>query len=141
MKIGFIGLGRMGKNMVLNLLDHKHIVVANNRSPKPIKEVARKGAIPAYSIEEFCQKLGKKKIVWIMIKAGKPVDAVIKSLLPFLSKGDLIIDGGNSFYKDSWHRGKMLNKKVSRYMHTICALWFVILLFKTRTHIVVVGCR
>jgi 6-phosphogluconate dehydrogenase len=116
MKIGFIGLGRMGKEMVLNMLDNKQQVVAHNRSPKPIKQVAKYGAIPAYSIEELCSKLGKKKIVWIMIKSGKPVDDTIKSLLPFLNKGDLIIDGGNSFYTDSVKRHKALAKKGIGYL-------------------------
>lgn len=111
MKIGFIGLGRMGMNMVLNLLDHKHIVVANNRSHKPIEKAAKAGAIPAYSLEEMISKLPSQKVVWLMVKSGKPVDDLITKLVPLMKKGDIIIDGGNSFYKDSQRRYKQLKKK------------------------------
>jgi 6-phosphogluconate dehydrogenase len=111
MKIGFIGLGRMGKNMVLNLLSKKHGVVVYNRSPQPIKEMERQGAIGAYNIEEFIKKLPEQKIIWIMISAGKPVDIVISNLLPYLKRGDIIIDGGNSYYKDSIRRNNELKKK------------------------------
>ena len=64
MKIGFIGLGRMGYNMVERLLKKKHSVIAYNRSPDKVKSIARKGAIPSYSLNELVNKLGKKKIVW-----------------------------------------------------------------------------
>lgn len=111
-KIGFIGLGRMGFNMVENLLDKKYEVIVYNRSPEPTKKISKKGAIPSYNIEEFLSKLPKKqKIIWLMITAGKPIDKTIKSLLPYLSKGDTIIDGGNSFYETSIKRHKELKKK------------------------------
>tara|TARA_Y100000034_G_C6814443_1_gene366268 strand:+ start:139 stop:1002 length:864 start_codon:yes stop_codon:yes gene_type:complete len=103
MKIGFIGLGRMGSNMVLNLKDHGHKVVGYNRTPKKIKGVEMAGSISEIG--------GKARIFWIMVKAGKPVDSIIKSLMPHLKKGDLIIDGGNSFYNDSIKRASMLRKK------------------------------
>lgn len=111
MKIGFIGLGRMGSNMVLNLLEKKHKVVIYNRSPQPTKKLAQKGAIPTYSMEELTNKLPKPRMVWLMIKAGKPIDDQIKKLLPYLSKGDIIIDGGNSYFKHSQKRHDMLKKK------------------------------
>ncbi len=110
-QIGFIGLGKMGENMVLNLLDKRWKVVVYNRSPEPVKQIARKGAIPSYTIEEFCKKLPKPKVIWLMITAGKAVDSIIKSLLPNLSKGDIIIDGGNSFYETSTKRGRDLKRK------------------------------
>jgi len=111
-KIGFIGLGKMGSNMVLNLLDKKYKVVVYNRSPWPTKKIAKKQAIPTCSIKEFVQKLNTKpKIIWLMITAGKPVENTIKSLLPYLKKGDIIIDGGNSFYDYSIKRAKQLKKK------------------------------
>jgi 6-phosphogluconate dehydrogenase len=115
MKIGFIGLGRMGHAMVCNLMDHKHKVVAYNRSPDKTKKVARKGAIPAYSLEEVVKKLPKKKVIWLMIKAGSPVDMVISQLIPLLKRGDIIIDGGNSWFKDSQRRYEMLKKKGIKY--------------------------
>jgi 6-phosphogluconate dehydrogenase len=111
MKLGFIGLGKMGHNMVLNLLDHKHKPVVLNRSPEPTKQLAKKGAIPSYSHEELSKLLPKQKIIWLMVPAGKPVDENIKQLLPHLSKGDIIIDGGNSFYKDSIKRYNLLKKR------------------------------
>ena len=111
-EIGFIGLGRMGSNMVMNLLDKKYKVTVYNRSPEPTKKLSRKGAKPSYSIEEFISKIKTKpKIIWMMITAGKPVDETIKKLLSHLKKGDIIIDGGNSFYENSMKRYKMLKKK------------------------------
>lgn len=114
MKIGFIGLGKMGFNLVLNLHDKKIPVVVYNRSPEPLKKIKKYGIETAFSIEELINKLPKQKIIWIMVTAGKPVDAVIKELLHYLKKDDLIIDGGNSFYKDSIRRYKYLkNKKIN----------------------------
>ena len=111
MKIGFIGLGRMGSNMVLNLLDNKHEVVVHNRSPEPIREMEKEGAVAAYSIEDLIENLDSQKIIWLMVTAGKPVDEMINKLIPHLSKGDLIIDGGNSYFEDSIIRAKLLAKK------------------------------
>ncbi|MGM5483458.1 MAG: phosphogluconate dehydrogenase (NAD(+)-dependent, decarboxylating) [Nanobdellota archaeon] len=110
MKIGFIGLGKMGKNMVYNLLDNGHEVVANNRSNKPIDEVSGKGAIPAYTISEMIQELPSKKVIWVMVPASVVGD-IIEKILPYLKKGDTVIDGGNSWYKDSIKRYEYLKKK------------------------------
>src|SRR3989344_5172366 len=98
MAIGFIGLGRMGFHMVERLLKHGMKVVAYNRSPEKTREIAKKGAIPAYGIEELVQKLPGKRIIWLMLPAGKPTDDMIRKLLPLLSKNDIIIDGANDFY-------------------------------------------
>src|SRR3989344_6145764 len=111
MKLGFIGLGRMGLNMVFNLVDNKHQVVAYNRSPDPITEAANHGAIPAHSLQELIDKLPSPKIVWIMIKSGQPVDDMIAQLVPLLQKGDIIIDGGNSYFENSKRRYAELKKK------------------------------
>ena len=111
MKIGFIGLGRMGFNIVLNLKDHKINVVAYNRSPEPVNEIKKKKVEVAYSVRELIGKLPKQKIIWVMVTAGKPVDDVIEEILPHLSKDDIVIDGGNSFYKDSVRRCNYLNSK------------------------------
>lgn len=111
MKLGFIGLGRMGTNMVMNLLDKKNRVVVYNRTPNRTKDLSKKGAIPSYDFKELLEKLPKQKVIWIMIKSGKPVDDVIKSLLPNLNKGDIVIDGGNSYFEDSQRRYKLLKKK------------------------------
>lgn len=111
MKIGFIGLGRMGYNMVLNLKDHKIDVVAYDRNPEHVREVKKKKIEGANSIQELIKKLPKQKIVWIMITAGSPVDSVIGQLLPHLNKNDIVIDGGNSFYKDSIRRYNSLKAR------------------------------
>mgnify|MGYP001610106827 CR=1 FL=1 len=111
MKLGFIGLGRMGFNMVLNLKDHKIPVVAYNRHPNPVKEIKKKKIEVAFSIEELMKKLPKQKVIWIMVTAGKPVDAVIEEILPYLKPNDIVIDGGNSFYKDSIRRYRYLKSK------------------------------
>ena len=103
MKIGFIGLGRMGSNMVLNLKDKEHKVIAYNRTPKKMK-----GVEMAKDLSELASDV---RIFWIMVKAGKAVDSVIKSLMSHLKKGDIVIDGGNSFYKYSIKRASTLKKK------------------------------
>ncbi|MAG73216.1 6-phosphogluconate dehydrogenase [archaeon] len=111
MKIGFIGLGRMGYNMVLRLLHKKHKVVAYNRSPKKVRGVARKGAEPAFSIEELVGKLGERKIIWLMLPAGKITDDTIKKVLRLVKKGDIIINGANSFYKNAERHDTWCTKK------------------------------
>ena len=111
MKIGFIGLGRMGFNIVLNLHYKKIGVVAYNRSREPVKEIRKHGVEAAFSVEELMKKLPGQKIIWIMVTAGKPVDLIIDELIPYLNANDIIIDGGNSFYKDSVRRYKKLKDK------------------------------
>jgi len=79
MKLGFVGLGRMGKNMVFNLLEKGYNVVAYNRSPEPVKEVVRKGAIGSSSIEEMIGKLGDgQKIIWLMVPSGRVTDLILE---------------------------------------------------------------
>lgn len=111
-KIGIIGLGRMGMGMSERLLKNKFKVVAYNRSSDKTKKIIKKGAIGAFSIEELIEKLGKgKKIIWMMLPAGKPTDEMIKKLLKILSKGDIIIDGANDFYKNAEKHAKLCKKK------------------------------
>ena len=112
MELGFIGLGRMGKNMVLRLLDGKHRIVAWDRDQGPVREVAAKGADAAATPAELVQKLrDRPRAVWIMVPAGDPTEQVIQELYPLLSPGDAIIDGGNSYYKDSVRRGAWLKER------------------------------
>ena len=111
MKIGFIGLGRMGKNIVLNLMDKGVKVVVFNRSPGPIEELVAQGAIGAGSYHDLVEQLDPPRIIWVMVAAGKPVDQVIfDGLLPFLTINDLIVEGGNSFFKDSVRRYTVLKE-------------------------------
>jgi 6-phosphogluconate dehydrogenase len=106
MKIGFVGLGKMGGNMVERLLLDGHEVVAFNRSPGSVAKAVEKGAVGAESLEDLVQKLPDRKIVWLMIPAGAPVDANIATLLPLLQKGDILIDGGNSYWRDTQKRAE-----------------------------------
>ncbi|TWP26589.1 decarboxylating 6-phosphogluconate dehydrogenase [Apibacter muscae] len=116
MKIGFIGLGKMGGKMVERLLNQDHEVVAYNLTQKEIDDVSKKGAIPANSVKDLVDKLEGRKLVWLMVPAGKPVDENIDELLTLLDQGDIIVDGGNSFWKDSIRRGKKLKEKGIYYL-------------------------
>ena len=111
MRLGMIGLGRMGGNMTRRLLGAKHEVVAFDRRADAVKELAVLGAIGAASLADVCSKLSAPRIVWIMVPAGKPVDDTIAQLLPQLSTGDIIIDGGNSNFHDTVRRGRELHAK------------------------------
>jgi 6-phosphogluconate dehydrogenase len=112
MELGFIGLGRMGKNMVLRLLGGKHRIVAWDRSPDPVREVAAKGAAAASTPAELVAKMSDSpRAIWIMVPSGDPTEQVIQELAPLLSPGDAIIDGGNSYYKDSVRRGAGLAER------------------------------
>ena len=110
MKIGFIGLGRMGYGMVERLLKHNFDVVAYNRSPQKVKQIAKKGAIPAYNLKELVDKLPKRKIIWLMLPAGKPTGSIVKKLIKILKKGDIIIDGANDFYQNAEKHNKWCKK-------------------------------
>jgi 6-phosphogluconate dehydrogenase len=111
MRIGFIGLGRMGANMVRRLLRNGHEVVAYNRTAEKTKEIAGEGAEAAFTIEELVGKLKKPRAVWIMVPAGDATEAQIEELLEHLEKGDTIIDGGNTNFHDDQRRHPELKKK------------------------------
>ncbi len=116
MLIGYIGLGKMGKNMVLRLLENNIEVVAWNRSPEPLKEVEAAGAIAAKDIQDLVQKLTSPKIVWLMLPAGEITDQYIDQVIELLKPGDLLIDGANSFYKDTLRRAEKIKAKKIRFM-------------------------
>jgi 6-phosphogluconate dehydrogenase len=111
MKIAYFGLGKMGKNMVLRLLEQGIEVLAWNRSKEPVREVAVAGAKALDNFADLAKFLPKRKIVWLMLPAGHVTDQMIAELLPFLQMGDLLIDGGNAFYKDSIRRSQELAAK------------------------------
>ncbi len=104
MEIGMIGLGRMGKNLTLRLLSKKHKVVAFNRSPEPLKEAEKAGAKGAYTLEDVFKQLKQPRIVWVMLPSGEVTEEHLQKMKQFMSKGDIIIEGGNSNYKDSVRR-------------------------------------
>src|SRR5437660_8931580 len=103
MQIGMVGLGRMGANMVRRLLRGGHQCVVFNRSPKPVEELAREKAIPAGSLKDLVNKLNKPRVVWLMVPAAA-VDQMIADIVPGLDSGDILIDGGNSYYVDDIRR-------------------------------------
>jgi 6-phosphogluconate dehydrogenase len=103
-----LGLGRMGINMARRLLGGGHEVVAYNRSRDKTDELVKEGAVGAYSLEEVVQKLKPPRAVWIMLPAGKPVDDTIDKLKRLLEPGDIIIEGGNSYYRDDIRRAEEL---------------------------------
>jgi 6-phosphogluconate dehydrogenase len=116
MKIGFIGLGKMGANMVQRLLKDNHQVVVWNRSSGPVLEMESKGALGSSSIEDLVRKLPERKVVWLMVPSGKAVDDNLDILLGLLKKEDIIIDGGNSYWKDTRERGKRVAEKGIHYL-------------------------
>jgi 6-phosphogluconate dehydrogenase len=116
MRIGFIGLGRMGANMVRRLLRDGHHVVAYNRTPEKTREIATEGAEASFSIEELVGKLEKPRAVWIMVPAGDATEAQIAELLEHLEPGDTIVDGGNSNFHDDMRRHADLAAKGIRYV-------------------------
>ncbi len=110
MKLGYVGLGKMGFNMAELLLEKGNQIVAYNRSAEPVKKIAQRGAQPADSIRSLVAALEAPRLVWIMVPY-QAVDDVLKELAPLLAKGDAVIDGGNSPYKESMRRAKELEDK------------------------------
>ena len=115
MQLGMIGLGRMGANMVRRLMRDGHECVVYNRSPKPVEELVGEGATGSGSLAELVQKLEAPRFVWLMVPAGV-VDATLADLLPLLSPGDTVIDGGNSYYHDDIRRAADLQKQGLHYL-------------------------
>jgi 6-phosphogluconate dehydrogenase len=110
MQIGLVGLGKMGFNLALNIHGHKHEVIAFDLNASSLKSIGEKGITTANSLEQLTKKFTSKKVIWLMIPAGDAVDKAIETLKTLLSKGDVIIDGGNSLYKDSIRRSKDLSQ-------------------------------
>jgi len=108
MEIGMIGLGRMGGNMVQRLLNGGHRVVTYDRSAEVVAASQSQGAIGASSIEELVKNLTAPKAVWVMLPIGQPTEDTINSLIPLLSAGDAVLDGGNANYRDSMRRAEKL---------------------------------
>jgi len=110
MELGMIGLGRMGANMTERLVLGGHRVITYDRSAEAVQRVVDKGAVGAHSLADFVKQLSPRRAIWLMVPSGDPVDQTIELLLPQLSKGDILIDGGNSNYKDSIRRADNLKR-------------------------------
>ncbi len=113
MKIGLIGLGKMGYNLAINIKKHKFTVIAQDVNVASVEKIQTEEHIKAVdTVEKLCSAFGKeRRVIWLMVPSGKVVDIVIESLIPHLSANDIIIDGGNSHYKDSIKRYNYLKEK------------------------------
>jgi len=116
MQIGIVGLGRMGGNIAHRLMKQGHSVVVYDRNPETIALLAKSKATPAASLEEFAKALTPPRTAWVMLPAGDATEETVNKLAELLSKEDVIIDGGNSFYKDDIRRSKTLMDKGIHYL-------------------------
>lgn len=112
MKIGLVGLGRMGYALALNMRDHGVEVIATNRSPEKVDEIIAEGVHGVYTLKELVEAFGsERRVIWLMVPSGAAVDAMIEEVVPMLNPGDILIDGGNSYYKDTIRRHEGLKAK------------------------------
>jgi 6-phosphogluconate dehydrogenase len=116
MELGFVGLGRMGLNMVRRLRRDQHRIVAYDRAPDIVKEAGREGATGSGSLKDLVGQLNAPRAVWVMVPAGEATESTIRELAGILQKDDVIIDGGNTFYKDDARRAKELAAKGIHYV-------------------------
>jgi 6-phosphogluconate dehydrogenase len=116
MQVGMIGLGRMGGNMVRRLMRGGHECVVFDLNISNVKQLAKEGARGATSLDEFVSKLKEPRAVWIMVPAGEPTEQIVLALAERMEAGDIIIDGGNSYYKDDVRRAKALKEKGIHYV-------------------------
>ena len=116
MQIAMIGLGRMGMNMAKRLLQGGHSVIAYNRTPNKTDQLVKEGAIGAYSLSKVVEKLSLPRVTWVMLPAGPTVDDHIVQLKEILSPGDIVIDGGNTYYKDDIRRADLLAEKEIKFI-------------------------
>jgi 6-phosphogluconate dehydrogenase len=116
MQIGMIGLGRMGGNIVRRLIRHGHTAVVFDQSAGAVHDLAREGAAPVASLAEFVALLETPRVAWVMLPAGAPTEDTIAQLATLLAAGDIVVDGGNTFYKDDIRRAAALKAKGIHYV-------------------------
>ena len=116
MQIGVLGLGRMGGNIVRRLVRHGHQCVAFDQSPAAVQALAGGGITGASDPADLVRRLGTPRVVWLMLPAGEPTEAAVTRLGELLGAGDIIVDGGNSYYKDDVRRAQALAAKGIRYV-------------------------
>src|SRR4030088_1792347 len=116
MQLGMIGLGRMGGNIVRRLMKHGHSTVVFDKDPKAVAALAADGAAGSSALEDFVSRLEKPRTAWVMLPAGKITEATIDALSKLLQAGDVIIDGGNTFWQDDVRRGKVLKERGIHYI-------------------------
>ncbi|HSI65809.1 MAG TPA: NADP-dependent phosphogluconate dehydrogenase, partial [Planococcus sp. (in: firmicutes)] len=116
MKLAMIGIGKMGYNLALNMMDNGHEVVAHDANREQVDKIAVDGAIGAYTLEEVVQKLDKPRVLMMLVPHGEITENVISTLKPLLDEGDIIIDGGNSNFKESVRLGESLKENGIHFM-------------------------
>jgi 6-phosphogluconate dehydrogenase len=116
MRLGMVGLGRMGANMARRLMRGGHEVVVTDLSADAVKGMAGEGAIPSSALDDFVSKLGSPRIAWLMVPAGGPTESSVQALAAKFESGDILVDGGNSYFKDDIRRSKLLKEKGIHYV-------------------------
>jgi 6-phosphogluconate dehydrogenase len=116
MRLGMVGLGKMGANMTRRLMRGGHEVVASDLSAENVRQIAGEGAIASATLDDFISKLGKPRIAWLMVPAGEPTEQTVQALARRIGPGDVLIDGGNSYFKDDVRRSKQLKDKNIHYV-------------------------
>ena len=116
MRLAMIGLGRMGAGIGRRLMEHGHEVVAFDQSTEAVEAMAKDGATPANSLEDVVAKMAAPRIFWVMLPAGEPTETTVEALMAAAEPGDIIIDGGNSFYKDDIRRAKVAAERQLHYV-------------------------
>src|SRR2546428_6933928 len=116
MQIGMVGLGRMGGNMARRLMRGGHEVVAYATDPAAVKQISSEGATGVSTLDDLVDRLTQPRTAWVMVPAGEATEEVVMELAKRMSRGDVIIDGGNSFYKDDVRRKKMVEPQGIHYI-------------------------
>jgi 6-phosphogluconate dehydrogenase len=116
MQLGMIGLGRMGANMTRRLMRGGHQVVVSDLSADNVQHIAKEGATASSSLDDFVAKLKPPRVAWLMVPAGAPTESTVQALSPRFQKGDIIIDGGNSYFKDDVRRSNQLKDRGIHYV-------------------------
>ncbi|MDP9160090.1 MAG: decarboxylating 6-phosphogluconate dehydrogenase [Acidobacteriota bacterium] len=116
MRLGMVGLGKMGANMARRLMRGGHEVVASDLSADNVGMMAKEGAVSSASLDDFVSKLAKPRIAWLMVPAGDPTEKTVQELSRRMESGDVLIDGGNSYFKDDVRRAKQLSEKGIHYL-------------------------
>src|SRR5271168_3049368 len=116
MRLGMVGLGKMGANMTLRLLRGGHEVVVTDLSSENVKRIAGEGATASATLDDFVSKLGKPRVAWLMVPAGAPTEQTVQALSQKMQPGDVLIDGGNSYFKDDIRRSEQLKSKGIHYV-------------------------
>jgi 6-phosphogluconate dehydrogenase len=116
MRIGMVGLGKMGANMTRRLMRGGHEVVVTDLSADNVKKMAGEGSIASSSLDDFASKLGKPRVAWLMVPAGGPTEKTVQALAAKFQAGDILIDGGNSYFKDDVRRSQQLKEKGVHYV-------------------------